>query len=47
VVRVDDSHTGEEILVAARGPGAESLRGFIPNTAIFHLMMDAYGWPQN
>lgn len=46
VVRVDDSHTGEEILVVARGPGAERLRGFIPNTAIFHLMMDAYGWAE-
>jgi alkaline phosphatase len=47
VIRVDDSHTGEEILVAAQGPGAERLRGFIPNTEIFHVMMAAYGWPEN
>jgi alkaline phosphatase len=46
VLRVDGGHTGEEILVAAQGPGAEKLHGFIPNTAIFHLMMDAYGWTE-
>jgi alkaline phosphatase len=47
LVRVDDSHTGEEILVAAQGPGAGRLRGFIPNTGVFHVMMDAYGWEEN
>lgn len=47
LIRVDDSHTGEEILVAAQGPGAERLRGFIPNTEVFHVMMAAYGWPEN
>lgn len=46
VYRVNGGHTGEEILVAAQGPGAQRLHGFIPNTAIFHLMMDAYGWPE-
>jgi alkaline phosphatase len=46
VLRVDNGHTGEEILVAAQGPGAERLHGFIPNTRIFHLMMEAYGWPE-
>lgn len=44
VYRVNSGHTGEEILVTAQGPGAKRLHGFIPNTAIFHLMMDAYGW---
>lgn len=46
VFRVSGSHSGEEVLVAAQGPGAERLHGFIPNTAIFHLMMDAYGWKE-
>lgn len=43
-VRVDDSHTGEQVLVAAQGPGAEKVRGFIVNTDVFHIMMSAYGW---
>lgn len=43
-VRVDDSHTGEEVLVTAKGPGAERVHGFMPNTEIFHIMMAAYGW---
>jgi alkaline phosphatase len=37
-------HTGEEVLVAARGPGAERLRGFLSNTDLFHIMMAGYGW---
>lgn len=47
VLRVDDSHTGEEILVAAQGPGADRVHGFIPNTDIFHIMMSAYGWTES
>ncbi len=43
-IRVDDGHTGEEVLVAAQGPGAERVRGFFPNTHLFHIMMAAYGW---
>ena len=43
-VRVDDGHTGEQVLVAARGPGAERVHGFIENTDLFHIMMSAYGW---
>ncbi|MCW5982915.1 MAG: alkaline phosphatase [Bryobacteraceae bacterium] len=43
-VRVDNSHTGEEVVVAAQGPGAERVRGFISNTDLFHIMMAAYGW---
>jgi len=46
VYRVNSGHTGEEILVTAQGPGAARLHGFIPNTGIFHLMMDAYGWKE-
>jgi alkaline phosphatase len=43
-VRMDNAHTGEEVLVAAMGPGAERVKGFVPNTAIFRIMMDAVGW---
>jgi alkaline phosphatase len=43
-VRVDDGHTGEEVVVAAQGPGAERVRGFIANTDLFHIMLAAYGW---
>jgi alkaline phosphatase len=44
VIRVDDGHTGEEVLVAAQGPGAERVKGFIANTDLFRIMMAAYGW---
>lgn len=43
-VRVDDGHTGEQVLVAAQGPGAERVHGFIQNTDLFHVMMAAFGW---
>jgi alkaline phosphatase len=43
-LRIGRSHTGEEVLAAAQGPGAERVRGFIPNTQLFHVMLNAYGW---
>jgi alkaline phosphatase len=43
-LRVGHSHTGEEVLAAAQGPGAEQVRGFLPNTQLFHVMMNALGW---
>jgi alkaline phosphatase len=43
-VVVDGHHSAEEVLVAAQGPGANRVRGFIANTDVFHLMMAAYGW---
>lgn len=43
-VHIEDSHAAEEVLVAARGPGAERVRGYLPNTRLFHVMMEAYGW---
>ena len=43
-IRVDNSHTGEQVLVAAQGPGAAAVRGFILNTDLFRIMMAAYGW---
>jgi alkaline phosphatase len=44
VIRVNDDHTGEEVLAAAMGPGAERVNGFFPNTFLFQVMMDAWGW---
>lgn len=41
---VGGSHTAEEVPVMAQGPGAERVRGFFPNTHLFHVMMAAYGW---
>lgn len=47
-IRVDHSHTGEEVLATAKGPGAEKIHGFFPNSYLFRVMMDAYGWsPDN
>jgi alkaline phosphatase len=43
-VRMDNGHTGEEVLVAAQGPGAERVRGYMANTDVFHVMMRAFGW---
>ena len=43
-LRVGRSHTGEEVLVAAQGPGADRVSGFLPNTQLFQIMMSAYGW---
>ncbi len=43
-VRMDNGHTGEEVLVAAQGPGAERVRGYMANTDLFRVMMAAYGW---
>ena len=43
-LRMDNGHTGEEVLAAAQGPGAERVRGFMANTDLFRVMMAAYGW---
>jgi alkaline phosphatase len=43
-LRMDNGHTGEEVLVAAQGPGAERVHGYMANTDIFHVMMRALGW---
>jgi alkaline phosphatase len=43
-VRREDDHTGEEVLVAAQGPGSERVRGFMSNTDLFQIMMAAFGW---
>ena len=41
---VQGNHAGEEVLVAAQGPGSEKVRGFLRNTQLFDIMMDAFGW---
>jgi alkaline phosphatase len=43
-LRVDDAHTGEEVLVAAQGPGADRVHGYLANTDLFRIMLDAWGW---
>jgi alkaline phosphatase len=43
-MKVEGSHTGEEVLIAAEGPGAEQIRGYMQNTDLFQVMMRAYGW---
>jgi alkaline phosphatase len=43
-LRMDNGHTGEPVLVAARGPGAQRVRGYMSNTDLFGVMMQAYGW---
>jgi alkaline phosphatase len=46
-IRMDDGHTGEQVLVAAQGPGAERVHGFLANADLFHIMMAAYGWEKS
>ncbi len=43
-LRIGRSHTGEEVLAMAQGPGAQRLHGFVPNTRLFEVMVEAYGW---
>ena len=44
--RVDNGHTGEEVLVAAQGPGSERVKGYLANTDLFRIMLAAYGWSE-
>ena len=46
-LRMDDGHTGEEVIVAAQGPGARRVHGFIANTDLFRIMLAAYGWKED
>ena len=43
-VRMDNGHTGEPVMVAAMGPGADRVRGYMQNTDVFRVMMRAFGW---
>jgi len=38
------THAGEDVFVAASGPGSERVHGFITNTQIFEVMRAAYGF---
>jgi len=47
-LRVGHSHTGEEVLASAVGPGADKVKGYFPNTHLFDVILGAYGWkPSN
>jgi alkaline phosphatase len=41
---VDDTHTGEEVAAIAIGAGSERVSGFFPDTRLFQVMLDAWGW---
>lgn len=43
-VLVDNSHSGEEVAAIAIGAGASRVSGFFPNTRLFHIMLDAWGF---
>ena len=43
-VLVNRTHTAEEVPVLAIGVGAERVQGYFPNTHLFRVMMDAWGW---
>lgn len=43
-VKVDGSHSAEEVLVCAEGPGSAAIHGILPNTRLFSIMLAAYGW---
>ncbi|MCC6537599.1 MAG: alkaline phosphatase [Bryobacterales bacterium] len=43
-VRVNGSHAAEEVLVAAQGPGADRVKGYLDNTDLFGIMLSAFGW---
>lgn len=46
-VTVNGHHAGEPVLVAAEGPGAQRVHGFLANTDLFQLMLQAWGWKQD
>lgn len=43
-VLVNRTHTAEEVPTLAIGAGADQVRGYFPNTRLFHVMMEAWGW---
>lgn len=40
---VSGAHTSDHVELAAMGPGSEAINGFVRNTSLFNLMMDAAG----
>jgi alkaline phosphatase len=43
---LEDEHTAEEVPLLAAGPGSESVKGYVSNTAVFHVIMRNFGWEQ-
>lgn len=43
-VLVDNAHSGEEVATLAIGAGSERVSGYFPNTRLFHIMLEAWGW---
>lgn len=43
-VMVNRTHTAEEVPALAIGAGAERVHGYFPNTYLFDVMMQAWGW---
>ena len=41
---VDNGHSAEEVAAIAIGAGAERVSGFFPNTRLFHVMLEAWGF---
>lgn len=41
---VGSTHAGEDVFVAARGPGSERVTGFLTNTQVYDVMRAAYGF---
>lgn len=46
-LNIGSGHTGENVVAVAQGPGADKVRGFISNTDIFHVMLNALGWKED
>jgi len=43
-VSLDDEHAAEEVPLLAVGPGSEKVNGFTSYTAVFHIIMQNFGW---
>jgi len=43
-VLVNRTHTAEEVPTLAIGRGAEQVRGYFPNTHLFNVIMNSWGW---
>jgi alkaline phosphatase len=43
-VSLEDEHTAEEAPLLAMGPGSETINGFMSNTDVFQIIMNAFGW---
>ena len=39
-------HTGDDVILTAMGPGAQQVRGFLDNTDVFRIIVNALGLGQ-